>query len=159
MSIERDMGATAASPNTIRFFVPYWISNDCSVPLTYQVVEIDPNESADADPLPVTKPARSGQFSFRASFSLSEPKSTVSRRNIQVLEAIDDTSPTPSMFSPQDYVGQGGSMLFSSRNDAYLSPRVGIAVATHNSDVFSAGHSLLDLEKKVRHVFSFLIFN
>ncbi|KAL7618287.1 hypothetical protein Lser_V15G01600 [Lactuca serriola] len=150
VSIERDMGATAASPNTIRFFVPYWISNDCSIPLTFQVVEIDPSESADADPLPVTKPARSGKFSFRGTFSLSEPKSTGSRRNIQVLEAIDDTSPTPSMFSPQDYVGQGGNMLFSSRNDAYLSPRVGIAVATQNSDVFSAGLSLLELEKKQR---------
>lgn len=117
------------------------------------MVEIDPSESADVDPLSVTKPARSGKFSFRGTFSLSKPKSTSSRRNIQVLEAIDHTTPTPNMFSPQDYVGQGGNMLFSSRNDAYLSPRVGIAVATQNSDVFSAGLSLLELEKKVSHIF------
>ncbi|KAI3512412.1 hypothetical protein L1887_19727 [Cichorium endivia] len=149
VSIECDMGASPASPSTIRFFVPYWISNDCSVPLTYQVVEIDPSENADADPLPAAKPARSGKFSFRA-FSLSDSKSTGSRKNIQVLEAIEDTSPTPSMFSPQDYVGQGGNSLFSSRNDAYLSPRVGVAVATQNSDVFTTGLSLLELEKKQR---------
>ncbi|KAL7587169.1 hypothetical protein Lser_V15G37180 [Lactuca serriola] len=112
------------------------------------LVEIDPSESADAYPLSITKPVRSGKFSFRGTFSLSKPKSTSSRRNIQVLEAIDHTTSTPNMFSPQDYVGQGGNMLFSSRNDAYLSPRVGIAVATQNSDVFSAGLSLLELEKK-----------
>ncbi|KAK9053434.1 hypothetical protein SSX86_030068 [Deinandra increscens subsp. villosa] len=149
VSIERDMGASAASPNTIRFFVPYWISNDCSVPLTYQVVEIEPLENASADSLANTKPAKSGKFlSFRRLASSSAE--TSSRGNIQVLEAIDDTSPTPSMLSPQDYVGKGGAMLFSSRNDAYLSPRVGLAVATQNSESFSPGLSLIDLEKKQR---------
>ncbi|KAD5802908.1 hypothetical protein E3N88_14268 [Mikania micrantha] len=149
VSIERDMGASAASPNTIRFFVPYWIINDCSVPLTFQVVEIETLENAGTDSLANTKAAKSGKFlSFK---SLSGPSTeTSSRRNIQVLEAIEDTSPTPSMLSPQDYVGKGGAMLFSSRNDAYLSPRVGLAVATQNSENFSSGLSLLDLEKKQR---------
>ncbi|MFS7909478.1 putative vacuolar protein sorting-associated protein [Helianthus anomalus] len=137
VSIERDMGASAASPNTIRLFVPYWICNDCSVPLTYRVVEIEPVENADG----------AGSKSGKSS-SFKNPSS--SKRNIQVLEAIEDNSPTPSMFSPQDYVGQGGANLFSSRNDAYLSPRVGLAVATQHSDIFSAGLSLLDLEKKQR---------
>ncbi|XP_035834787.1 uncharacterized protein LOC110887015 isoform X3 [Helianthus annuus] len=152
VSIERDMGASAASPNTIRFFVPYWIINDCSVPLTYQVVEIEPSENASADSLVKTKSAKSGKsgkfFSFRS--LCSSPAETISNGNIQVLEAIDDTSPTPSMLSPQDYVGQGGAMLFSSRNDSYLSPRVGLAVAIQRSDNFSPGLSLLDLEKKQR---------
>ncbi|KAI3743657.1 hypothetical protein L1987_61368 [Smallanthus sonchifolius] len=143
------MGASAASPNTIRFFVPYWISNDCSVPLAYQVVEIEPLEKAGADSLVNTKPAKSGNFlSFKS--RSSHPTETSSNGNIQVLEAIEDTSPTPSMLSPQDYVGQGGAMLFSSRNDAYLSPRVGLAVATQNSESFSPGLSLIDMEKKQR---------
>lgn len=72
-----------------------------------------------------------------------------SRKNVQVLEAIEDTSPIPSMLSPQDYIGRGGVMLFSSRNDTYLSSRVGIAIACHSSENFSAGISLLELEKKV----------
>lgn len=140
MSIERDMGASAASPNTIRFFVPYWISNDCSVPLTYRVVEIEPLDNEDvADSSKAAKSGKSSGF-----------KNPPARRNIQVLEAIEDTSPIPSMFSPQDYIGQGGTNLFSTRNDACLSPRVGLAVATQHSENFSAGLSLLDLEKKVR---------
>nr|XP_043635621.1 uncharacterized protein LOC122606820 [Erigeron canadensis] len=145
--IERDMGASAASSNTIRFFVPYWISNDCSVPLTYRVVEIEPSENADIESLPLTKPAKSGKLSFK---NPTSPIESGSRKNFQVLEAIEDTSPTPSMLSPHEYVGRGGAMLFSSRNDASLSPRVGIAVATQHSENFSSGLSLLDLEKKQR---------
>lgn len=147
VSIERDMGASPASPNTIRFFVPYWISNDCSVPLTYRVVEIEPLENADADSLLNSKASKSGKLSFKNPSSAAE---VGSRKNIQILEAIDDTSPTPSMLSPQDYVGHGGANLFSSRNDAYLSPRVGIAIAIQHSDNFSPGLSLLELEKKQR---------
>ncbi|KAJ9559357.1 hypothetical protein OSB04_013971 [Centaurea solstitialis] len=148
VSIERDMGASPASPNTIRFFVPYWISNDTEVPLTYRVVEVEPSENADAASLLTTKSSKSGKL--KISPSLTDAKFTGSRRNIQVLEAIEDTSPTPSMLSPQDYVGHGGAMLFSSRNDAYLSPRVGIAVAIQHSENFSDGLSLLELEKKQR---------
>ncbi|XP_076932508.1 uncharacterized protein LOC143598077 [Bidens hawaiensis] len=140
VSIERDMGASAASPNTIRFFVPYWISNDCSVPLTYRVVEIEPLDNEDvADSSKAAKSGKSSGF-----------KNPPARRNIQVLEVIEDTGPTPSIFSPQDYIGQGGTNLFSTRNDACLSPRVGLAVATQHSENFSAGLSLLDLEKKQR---------
>ncbi|KAI3684030.1 hypothetical protein L1987_84552 [Smallanthus sonchifolius] len=153
VSIERDMGASAASPNTIRFFVPYWISNDCSVPLMYRAVEIEPLENVDvADSLVNTKAAKSAKSGKSSSFKNPSPAAETigSRRNIQVLEAIEDNSPTPSMFSPQDYVGQGGANLFSSRNDAYLSPRVGLAVAIQHSEKFSPGLSLLDLEKKQR---------
>lgn len=152
MSIERDLGASAASPNSIRIFVPYWISNDCSVPLTYRVVEIEPLEIADAESLLTSKASKSGKSGVRNPSSSSEGKMSGSRRNIQVLEAIEDTSPTPSMLSPQDYVGHGGANLFSSRNDAYLSPHVGIAVATQHSENFSPGLSLLELEKKVSHI-------
>ncbi|KAH6757936.1 calcium-dependent lipid-binding family protein [Perilla frutescens var. hirtella] len=150
VSIERDLGGSAAAPKTIRFFVPYWINNDSSLSLAYRVVETEPLESPDMDSL-------LGSKSFKSIRSASKYHSTSMvggpvdmKRNIQVLEAIEDTSPIPSMLSPQDYIGRGGVSLFSSRNDMYLSPRVGIAVALRNCDNFSPGVSLLELEKKQR---------
>ncbi|CAN4121397.1 unnamed protein product [Withania somnifera] len=149
VSVERDMGGTTAAPKIIRFFVPYWISNDSFLYLAYQVVEIEPLESSDVDSLSLSRAVKS------AKLALKNPPTSLSRqigarKNIQVLEVIEDSSPTPSMLSPQHYVGRGGVMLFSSRNDAYLSSRVGIAVALQNSENFSSGISLLELEKKQR---------
>ncbi|KAM3341348.1 putative protein isoform X1 [Capsicum galapagoense] len=149
VSVERDIGGTTAAPKTIRFFVPYWISNDSFLFLAYQVVEIEPLESSDVDSLSLSRAVKS------AKLAMKNPPTSVSRqigarKNIQVLEFIEDSSPTPSMLSPQHYVGRGGVLLFSSRNDAYLSSRVGIAVALQNSDNFSSGISLLELEKKQR---------
>ncbi|CAI9119065.1 OLC1v1020728C1 [Oldenlandia corymbosa var. corymbosa] len=149
VSIERDMGGTTASPKTIRFFVPYWISNDSSLLLSYRVVEIEPAaEGSDVD-LAMLSKVKSAKLAMKTTPSLLG-RQISSRKNVQVLEAIEDTSPTPSMLSPQDYIGRGGVMLFSSRNDAYLSPRVGISVACQSSENFSAGISLLELEKKQR---------
>ncbi|KAK4783311.1 hypothetical protein SAY86_007685 [Trapa natans] len=51
------------------------------------------------------------------------------------------------MLSPQDYFG-GNALLFSSQKDAYISPKIGIGVAVHNSDIYSPGISLLELENK-----------
>ncbi|XP_052204938.1 uncharacterized protein LOC127809843 isoform X2 [Diospyros lotus] len=148
VSIERDVGGTTAAPKTIRFFVPYWISNESHLSLAYRVVEIEPLESMSTDSPLLSKAVKSAKTALRS--PSMERRSVVSRKNVQVLEAIEDRSPTPSMFSPQDYVGRGGVMLFSSRNDAYLSPRVGIAVAIQNSENYSPGISLLELEKKQR---------
>lgn len=148
MSIERDMGGTTASSKTIRFFVPYWISNDSCLSLAYRVVEIEPLENTDLDSQLLSKAVKSAKSALRTTPSFMG-RQISSRKNIQVLEEIEDVSPIPSMLSPQDYVGRGGVMLFSSRNDTYLSPRVGIAVALGNSESFSAGISLLELEKKV----------
>lgn len=131
VSIERDMGSTNAAPKIVRFFVPYWITNDFSLPLAYRVVEIEPLESGDSN-------------------SLKSAKYFVPRKNVQILDVIEDTSPMPSMLSPQDYVGRGGVLLFTSRNDTYLSPKVGIAVALCDSENYSPGISLLELEKKGR---------
>ncbi|KAE9455056.1 hypothetical protein C3L33_13039, partial [Rhododendron williamsianum] len=150
VSMEREMGGTTAAPKTIRFFVPYWISNDSFLSLAYRVVEIEPLESADADALMLSKAVKSAKTALRSPSILIDRRHVAPRKNIQVLEAIEDTSPIPNMLSPQDYVGRGGVMLFSSRNDAYLSPRVGIAVAIRNSDNYSPGISLLELEKKQR---------
>lgn len=149
VSIEHDMGGTAAASKTIRFFVPYWISNDSFVPLAYRVVEIEPVEGTDVDSVLLSKAVKSAKSALRTTPSFKGRQAS-SRKNIQVLDAIEDTSPTPSMLSPQDYVGRGGVMLFSSRNDTYLSPRVGISVAVRNSENFSAGIPLLELEKKQR---------
>ncbi|XP_012842600.1 PREDICTED: uncharacterized protein LOC105962815 isoform X1 [Erythranthe guttata] len=150
VSIERDLGGTAAAPKTIRFFVPYWINNDSFLPLAYRVVEIEPLESGDVDSLVISKAVKSAKSASRHPSTSVVAGQVGMRKNIQVLEAIEDTSPTPSMLSPQDYVGRGGVMLFSSRNDTYLSPRVGVAVAIRDSENFSPGVSLLELEKKQR---------
>ncbi|XP_057544625.1 uncharacterized protein LOC130823840 isoform X3 [Amaranthus tricolor] len=131
VSIERDLGGSIAAPKIIRLFVPYWIVNDSSLSLAYRVVEIEPLDSSESS-------------------VLKSAKSPVPRKNVQVLDVIEDTSPTPSMLSPQDYVGRGGVHLFTSRNDTYLSPKVGIAVATSDSQIFNPGISLVELEKKGR---------
>ncbi|CAK9187594.1 unnamed protein product [Ilex paraguariensis] len=150
VSIERDMGGTTAAPKTIRFFVPYWISNDSSLSLAYRVVEIETSDSGDVDSLLLSKAVKSAKTALKYPANLMDRKQIGPRKNIQVLDAVEDTSPAPSMLSPQDYVGRGGVMLFSSRNDAYLSPRVGIAVALRHSENFSPGIALLELEKKQR---------
>ncbi|XP_075085926.1 uncharacterized protein LOC107782497 [Nicotiana tabacum] len=150
ISVERDMGGTTAAPKTIRFFVPYWISNDSFLFLSYQVVEFEPLESSDVDSLSLSRAVKSAKLALKTPPTSVLSRQIGARKNIQVLEVIEDSSPTPSMLSPQHYVGRGGVMLFSSRNDAYLSSRVGIAVALQNSENFSSGISLLELEKKQR---------
>ncbi|KAK2971030.1 hypothetical protein RJ640_025804 [Escallonia rubra] len=109
VSIERDMGGTAAAPKTIRFFVPYWLSNDSSLSLAYRVMEIEPLDVADVDSLMLSKAVKSAKSAMRGPATLVDGRPINLRRNIQVLEAIEDTSPTPSMLSPQDYVGRDGS--------------------------------------------------
>ncbi|TYI07189.1 hypothetical protein ES332_A10G210100v1 [Gossypium tomentosum] len=150
VSIESDMGGTNAAPKTIRFFVPYWIINDSSLPLAYQVVEIEGSDSADTDSHSLSRAVKSARTVLRTpSYSLERRNSGL-RRNIQVLEAIEDTSPIASMLSPQDSAGRSGVMLFPSQKDTYVSPRVGISVAIRDSEIYSPGISLLELEKKER---------
>ncbi|CAM8996430.1 unnamed protein product [Rhodiola kirilowii] len=144
VSIERDMGANGAAPKTIRFFVPYWIVNDSSLLLAYKLVEIEPLDNVDTESIFLSRTKSS------KTASPSQKRHLGARKNIQVLEAIEDTSPMPSMLSPRDYASRSGGMLFPSRSDAYLSPRVGIAVAVRHSENFSPGISLLELETKER---------
>ncbi|KAG8658937.1 uncharacterized protein LOC110610326 isoform X2 [Manihot esculenta] len=148
VSIEQDMGGTIAAPKTIRLFVPYWIVNDSSLPLAYRVVEIEPSDNADADSVFLSRAVKSTKTTLRN--PTMERRHSVSKRNIQVLELIEDTSPLPSMLSPQDSAGKSGLMLFPSQKDAYMCPRVGLAVAIRHSDSYSPGISLLELEKKER---------
>ncbi|KAL9254718.1 Intermembrane lipid transfer protein vps13A-like protein, partial [Drosera capensis] len=150
VSIERDMGGTSAAPKIIRFFVPYWITNDSSVSLSYRVVEIEPLDGADIDSLMFSRAAKSPKLSSNIPESSLSTRQAIPRKNVQVLDVIEDSGPIPSMLSPQDYVGRGGVSLFTSRNDSYLSPKVGISVAIRNAENYSPGISLLELEKKGR---------
>lgn len=144
VSVEYDLGENNAAPKAIRFFVPYWIVNDTYLPLGYRVVELEYSENADPDSLKL-RAVKSAKILRNPTLSR---KSSSSRRNIQVLEVLEDSGHVPSMLSPQDYFG-GNALLFSSQKDAYISPKVGIGVAVHNSDIYSPGISLLELENKV----------
>ncbi|XP_043726204.1 uncharacterized protein LOC122672780 isoform X2 [Telopea speciosissima] len=150
VSIERDMGGTSAAPKTIRFFVPYWISNESSLPLAYRVVEVETTNNLDTDSLLPSRTIKSAKKNLKNPINPNDNRNPGTKRNIQVLEVIEDTSPTPVMLSPQDYVSRGGGLSFQSRNDAYLSRRVGIAVAICCSEYYTPGISLLELENKER---------
>ncbi|KAF9594340.1 hypothetical protein IFM89_030469 [Coptis chinensis] len=150
VNIERDMGGTDAAPKTIRFFVPYWISNDSSLPLTYRVVEIEPSENVETDIHSLARAVKSAKVALKSPSSSSLMRNPGARRNIQVLEDIEDISLNPIMLSPQDYVGRGNVLSLPSRNDTHLSPRIGISVALRHSEYYSPGISLLELEKKER---------
>ncbi|KAK9136608.1 hypothetical protein Sjap_007202 [Stephania japonica] len=146
VSIERDMGRTNAAPKTIRFFVPYWISNDSSLPLTYRVVEVEQPESAETDSSALSRVVKPAKLAMKN----ANDKRNSGRKNFQILEDIEDSTSTPVMLSPQGYVGRGGILPFPSRSEAILSPRVGISVAIRNSEHYSSGVSLLDIENKER---------
>lgn len=152
MRIEHDMGGTTAAPKIIRFFVPYWIVNDSSLFLAYRVVEVEPLDNVDMDSQILSRAVKSAKMALKSPTNLTERKLSAPRRNIQVLEVIEDTSPFPSMLSPQDNASRSGVAVFQSQKDSYVSPRVGIAVAMHRSEIFSPGISLLDLEKKVSKI-------
>lgn len=149
MSVERDTGVTNAAPKTIRFFVPYWISNDSSLPLSYRIVEVEPTDTAEADS-PLLSKVKSAKHTLRSSASTNYRKNSIIKRNIQVLEEIEDSNLGPVMLSPQEYAGRSGSSSFSARHDTSQSRRVGISVAIRQSDYYSPGVSLMELESKVR---------
>lgn len=147
MSIEHDMGGTSAAPKTLRLFVPYWIANDSSLPLAYRLVEVEPLENAETDSVLLSRAVKSAKTALKNPISSMDRRHFSSRRNLQVLEIIEDNSPFPSMLSPQDYAGRSG--VFQSQKDTYLSPRLGISVSMRYSEVYSPGISLLELENKV----------
>ncbi|KAB2604886.1 hypothetical protein D8674_042145 [Pyrus ussuriensis x Pyrus communis] len=150
VSIERDMGGTTVAPKTIKFFVPYWITNDSYISLAYRVVEVEPSDNVDTDSLMLSRAVKSATPALRSPTNSRDRKHSATRRNIQVLEVIEDTSPVPNMLSPQDYASRSGASLFPSQKDVYLSSRVGLSVAMHHSEIYSPGISLFELEKKER---------
>ncbi|KAJ4843890.1 hypothetical protein Tsubulata_025940 [Turnera subulata] len=147
VSIERDAEGTIAAPKTIRLFVPYWIVNDSSLPLAYRLVEIEPSDNIEMESPSLSRAVTSARAALKT--NSFQRKHSGLRRNIQV-EAIEDTSPIPSMFSLQDSAGRSGISLFPSQKDMYPAPRLGLVVAVRHSETYSSGISLLELEKKER---------
>ncbi|CAA6659805.1 unnamed protein product [Spirodela intermedia] len=150
VNIERDMGGTDAATKIVRFFVPYWISNDTSLQLVYQVVEIEPLGNVQSESVPMTKTVKSAKLPLKHNSKMIDAHIPTPRKDSQILELIVDSGESFVMLSPQDYMGRSGILPFSSRNDPSLSPRVGIAVAVHDSEYFSTGVSLTELENKGR---------
>ncbi|KAG2726780.1 hypothetical protein I3760_01G128300 [Carya illinoinensis] len=150
VTIERDLGGTIAAPKTIRFFIPYWVINDSSLPLAYRLVEVEPLDKADVDTMILSRAVKSAKLALKHPSNSMDRRHSGPRKNIQVLEIIEDTTPVPSMLSPQDYAGRSGVISFTSNKDAHLSLRVGIAVAIRNSEIFSPGISFHELENKER---------
>ncbi|CAN1281796.1 Intermembrane lipid transfer protein vps13A [Linum perenne] len=136
VNIERDMGGTFAAPKSIRFFVPYWIVNDSSLPLAYRMVEMEGMDKVKSVKHTLKTP-------------MMERRRSSMKRSVDIMEVIEDTSPIPSMLSLQDPAGRSGVTLFASQKDAFLS-RVGLAVAVRHSETYSPGISLHELEKKER---------
>lgn len=150
LSVEYDMGGTDAAPKSVRLFVPYWIRNDSSVPLSYRILVIDSLDNLDADSIPISRGAKSAKFAFKHSSKSIDKKISCSRRNSNILEVIDDFNLKCVMLSPQDYSGFSGASSFSSRGDGIFSRHIAISVAIYNSQHYSPGISLIDLEQMER---------
>ncbi|XP_073012998.1 uncharacterized protein [Typha latifolia] len=148
VSVEHDLGGTDAAPKTVRLFVPYWIQNDSSLPLSYRIVEVEPLENADTDSVLLTRAVKSAKFALKHSSKSFDRRNTSSRSNIQILDVIEDFGPNCVMLSPQDYINRSGVLPFQSRNDTSTSTRLGISVAVHHSGYYSPGISFLELESK-----------
>ncbi|KAI4370200.1 hypothetical protein MLD38_018571 [Melastoma candidum] len=150
LRVEYDMGGNHAATKSIRFFVPYWITNDTSLPLAYRTVEVDSTDNnADADSIILSRAVKSAKIALRNPSYSMDRRFSFQKNSLHVLEIIEDSSPLPSMLSPQDY-GSRGSSIFQSQKDSYPATKVGIAVAVRNSNVFSQGISLYALENKER---------
>ncbi|KAJ3675683.1 hypothetical protein LUZ60_004725 [Juncus effusus] len=149
VSIERDTGRSDAAPKSVRIFVPYWIENDCALPLSYRMVLVEPSENSDNDSLLLGRAVKSAKLALRYSSKALDKRASSSRRNVEILESIEDSSnPSCVMLSPQDYLNR--SSPFQSRNENVTTTRVGISVGVGNSNNFSPGVSLLELETKER---------
>lgn len=149
VSIERDLGASNAAAKTIRFYVPYWIANDTSLSLVYRMVEVDSSESAEIDSSSLSRTVKSSKLALKRPTSSPFGKTPSSRKNIQILETIDESDSEPIMLSPHEYLMHNNILSFSPRNDSFLSPRIGLSVALRHCEHYSSGISLLDLENKV----------
>ncbi|XP_078179744.1 uncharacterized protein LOC144573852 isoform X2 [Carex rostrata] len=150
VSVERDSGRSVTAPKTVRIFVPYWIQNDSPIHLSYRIVEVEPLESTDTDSQLLTRAAKSAKLALRYSSKALDRRGSSSRRNVQILESIEDSNPNCIMLSPQDYLNRSVVLPFQSRGETFATARVGISVSISNSTHFSPGISLLELETKER---------
>ncbi len=153
VSVEHDLGASDAAPKTLRLFVPYWIKNISSIPLSYRIVEVEPTENSDAESLSrpdsLSRAAKSSKFSLRYSSKSLIRRGPVAQRNMHILEVIEDCSTDYVMLSPQDYMNRSAGVRFESRDNNSSPARVAICVAVGSCKQYSIGVSLFDLENKV----------
>lgn len=154
MSVEHDLGGTESAPKTIRLFVPYWIQNDSQVPLSYHIVEVEPVDSMDGDSLLVPRAVKSAKFVMRNSSKSLDKRNSSARKNIQILDVIDDINPKFVMLSPQDYISRSGNLPLQARSSGGASARVGISIAVSHSNTYCPGISLLELERKVMYIYT-----
>lgn len=150
VSVEHDMGGTDAAPKTVRLFVPYWIRNESLVPLSYRIVEVEPADSVEADSQIISRAVKSAKFALRHSSKTLDKKFSSSRRNLQILGVVEDVGQNCIMLSPQDYSFPSSASSIPSRTATFPSNRVGISIAVRRSEHYSAGISLLELERKER---------
>ncbi|WVZ75446.1 hypothetical protein U9M48_023496 [Paspalum notatum var. saurae] len=152
VSVEHDLGASDAAPKTLRLFVPYWIKNHSSISLSYRIVEWEPTEISDADSLSrpdsLSRVAKSSKFSLKYSSKSLVRRGTMSHRNLQVLEVIEDCSTNYVMLSPQDYMSGSAGMRSESRDNSFSPARVAISMAVGSCTQYSIGVSLFELENK-----------
>ena len=100
MSVELVMGGTTVDPKITSFHVAYWIINDSSLSLAHRVVELEPPESVDLNSLPLSRAVKYAKMALRNPINSLNKRHSSVRRNAQVLEEIEDTTPIPSMLSP-----------------------------------------------------------
>ncbi|AQK59115.1 calcium-dependent lipid-binding family protein [Zea mays] len=152
VSVEHDLGASDAAPKTLRLFVPYWIKNHSSIPLCYRIVEGESTESTEADSLSrpdsLSRVSKSSKFSLKYSSKSLVRRGTMSHRNMQVLEDIEDCSTDYVMLSPQDYLNRSAGMRSESRDNNFSPARVAISMAVGGCTQYSVGVSLFELENK-----------
>ncbi|KAL6634351.1 hypothetical protein ACP70R_027022 [Stipagrostis hirtigluma subsp. patula] len=151
VSVEHDLGASDAAPKTLRLFVPYWIKNLSSIPLSYRIVEVEPTESSEADSLTKPdslRPMKSSKFSLKYSSKSLVRRGTMAPRNMQIMEVIEDCNTNYVMLSPQDYMNRSAGMRSESRENNFSPARIAISVAVGSCTQYSIGVSLFELENK-----------
>ncbi|MCO5593423.1 hypothetical protein L7F22_047437 [Adiantum nelumboides] len=154
LSLERDFGTSNAASRTVRIFVPYWVSNRASLPLSYCLVEIEPGKESDGDRPWLMRAVKAAKHASSRPSHSQQVKVPRTRRVIQCLEVLENIPGVPTMLSIQAELTKTGFLPFSPRtSDAGLmSPRLGISACASHSNNFKDGVSFKDLEDNERIV-------
>ena len=138
VSVENDMGGTDVAAKIVRLFVPYWLRNDATVPLSCRLVEIEPprGQQTDSQWLQLaSKAAQNAAQLPKSNMGKNSSTNSVASKVVRSLEAIEDAPDShPLMLS-----------LPSMDN-------VGLAVALSPAGVFSSAIALKAFEDKVASI-------
>lgn len=160
MSLEHDFGGSSTAAKIVRLFVPYWLVNDASLPLAYRLVEIEPDTGSGGDSTWLTRAAKAAKQAARRPSHVGVKKVVQLNRVVQHLEKVEDLEGIPLMLSLQALSDRIGGLSFSSRSeDGTLSPRLGLAVAVANSNIFKSALSFRDFESNVSFLSPFRPFS